>query len=182
MATGAGRRKRRAHRDRELDLHLGPLARDHHGRNRPLSLSPRPLSAPAQRNAGLRCDRLRLLRPLPRRAAAPCRPDVGGHRHASLGGLPRTAAAWAHRPVRGVSQPALRVEPRRRRRCLGRDEARRDEGARGAGSPGHGSGSRVDGESLHRRRLRSPRDRACRSCRRSADRRPATTLARRWRA
>ena len=117
--------QRRPRRRRELGLHLGPLARDPRRCDRAVPLPAPALLPPPRRDDRLRPDRLSPLRALPRRAAAPARHRARRHGHAALRRVPRAPAARAHEPVRGVPQPARRLErPRRNRLADGGGEPR----------------------------------------------------------
>ena len=111
-------RQRRARPARQLDLHLGPLARDRRRRHVPVREQAGPLPRVAERDHHLRADRIHLLLRDPDGAAAARRDRARGHRAPAIPRLPCAAATLADQPVRGDAEPPLRLEPPRRDRDL----------------------------------------------------------------
>ena len=134
-----------------------------------------PLRPVAERDVRLGPGRLPALRGLPRRAAAPARPRARRHRHRALGRLSRPPATRPHEPVRGISQPARRLEPSRRDRAPDGGGAHSRLGSSLSRCRCDGPRRDRDGEPLRHRRpggivvvLARPRDRIFRPGRETA--------------
>ena len=151
---------------RQLGLHLGPLACDRRRRRRPVPASPAELRPAAEHHLHLGRDRVPLLRPGAGRAASAARRRARRHRARTLDVLPRIAAALTDESVRGLPEPPLRLEPRRRDHPLPDLSEPPDPCLRGPDAGGDGARGRRDRQPLRRRHRRgrphrSPRPHRC---------------------
>ena len=156
---GAAARSPMAPDAHELGVRVRPLARDRGLRDRALRLASRPIRPAPQRDVHLRAHRLPLLRGCPDGATADGRPRRRGHGDRILGGVSRPPAAGPDEQVRGVSEPARRLEPAPRDRALPGDDAPRCPRVRHCDAGGHGVRRRREREPLRARRRRRRRGR-----------------------
>lgn len=148
----------------ELGVRVRPLAGDHRLGDRPVRLAPGPLRPAAERDVHLGPARVRLLRGLSGRASAVLRSRARRHHHQVLGGLSRPPAPGSDEQVRGLPEPARRLEPARRHRPLPGDDASRGSRLRVRDAGGDGLRRRRDSEPLRPRRRGGHRARADRLC------------------